>query len=63
MYIYVKYFTWCNLINLVDNANAATPVAPFIAAHLNFLKFSLFFIFVYEYLNAAIDEIVPIGSP
>ena len=46
-------------INLVDNANAATPVAPFIAAHLNFLKFSLFFILVYEYPNAAIDEIVP----
>lgn len=24
MYIYVKYFTWCNLINLVDNANVDT---------------------------------------
>lgn len=24
MYIYVKYFTWCNLINLVDNAYVDT---------------------------------------
>jgi|TARA_B100001094_G_scaffold194259_1_gene188113 hypothetical protein len=24
MYIYVKYFTWCNLINLVDNADVDT---------------------------------------
>ena len=30
---------------------------------IHFLKFSLFFIFVYDYPNAAIDEIVPIGSP
>ena len=30
-------------INFVDKAKATTPAAPLMAAHLNFLKLSLFF--------------------
>ena len=37
-----KIFNTVMEINFVDNAKAATPAAPLIAAHLNFLKLSLF---------------------
>ena len=50
-------------INFVDKAKTATPAAPLIAAHLNFLKLYSFFVFAYEYPRAAIDAIVPTGSP
>ena len=50
-------------INFVDKAKAATPAAPLTAAHLNFLKLSSFLFFEYEYPRAAIDAIVPTGSP
>ena len=42
----IKIFRTAMGINFVDNAKAATPVAPLIAAHLNFLKSSLFLVFV-----------------